>query len=93
MPHRHHIYANASYMSKATICAYPHSDYALTHLKCVLWCYSNCTCTNILDQETDNQYSDTTPSIGFHIYHTIACCTDHGITPLKDKKTCRKCKK
>ena len=43
-------------------------------------------------KETDNPYSDTTPSIRFHIYHIIARCTDHGRIPLKDKKICHMCK-
>ena len=29
---------------------------------------------NIPDQETDNQYPNTSPSIRFHIYHMIAHC-------------------
>ena len=57
-----------------------------------LRCYDNCTCINITYQEIDDQYSDTTPSIRFHIYHIIARCTTYGIIPLKDKKICRICK-
>ena len=59
MPHGRHIYAKASDMKKATICVYPKSDHALTHCKYVLWCCSDCPRSNISDQETDNQYSDT----------------------------------
>ena len=92
MPHGNHISAKASDMSKATMCAYPQSDHALPHWKCVLRCCAKCTCINIPDQETYNQYSDTTPSIRFHIYHIIALCTYHVIIPLKDKNIYRKCK-
>ena len=46
---------------------------------------------NISDQETDYQYSHTSPSIRFHIYHIIARCSTHGRIPLNEKK-CRKCK-
>ena len=92
MPYRHRIYAKAYDMEKATMCAYPHSDHALTHCKCVLICFSKCYCINILDQEIDNQYSDTTPSIQFHIYHIIERCTAHSRIPLKDRKICLKCK-
>ena len=36
MPHGRHIYAKASEMANETMCAYPHSDNALPHWKCVL---------------------------------------------------------
>ena len=74
------------------MCAYPQFDCALTHWKCVLRCCYNCPCINIPDQEKDNQYSGTTPSTKFHIYHIIACCTAHVIIPSKDKKIFRMCK-
>ena len=86
MPHGHHIYAKASGMEQATMCKYPQSDHALLHWKYVLRICSDCSCINLPDQETDNQNSDTTPSIRFHIYHIIARCTAHGRIPLKDKK-------
>ena len=57
MPHGRHIYAKSSYMEKAAMCAYPQSDHALPHWKCVLCCYAFCTYINITYQETDNQYS------------------------------------
>ena len=60
------------------MCAYPQYDHALPHWKIVLQCYAKCTCINPPDQETDNQFSCTTPSIRFHIYYIIACCTAHG---------------
>ena len=64
----------------------------LPHWKHVLRCCVIFPCINLLDQETDNQYSDTTPSIGFHIYHIIAGCTVHGRITLKDKTVFRICK-
>ena len=75
------------------MCADPHSDHELPHWKCVLRCCSDCPCINITDQEKDNQYSETTLSIRFHIYNIIACCTTNVIIPLKDKKICHMCKK
>ena len=72
MPHGRRIYTKASDMAKAKNCAYPHTDHALPHLKCVLrFCYK-CRSVNISDQETDDQYSNTSTSIRFHIYHLIA---------------------
>ena len=88
MPHGRHIYAKSYDMAKAKMCAYPQSDHALPHLKYVLRSCADCLCINIHDQETDNWYSETTPSIRFHIYHIIARCTDHSIIILKDKKIC-----
>ena len=78
MPHGCHIYAKASDMSKATRYAYPQSDNALPHWKCVLRCCAKFPCLNIPDAETYDQYSDTSPSIIFHMYHLIYCCTSHG---------------
>ena len=54
MPHGRHIYARASDISKATMCAYKKSYHALTHWKCVLQCCSKCLCVNLPDQETDD---------------------------------------
>ena len=84
--HGRHIYSKASDMVKATIFAYPQSNHALPHWKCLLQFCDDCPCINIPDQEINNQYSETTPPIRFLIYHIIAHCTAHGIIPLKDKK-------
>ena len=86
MPHGRNIYAKAYDMAKATMCTYPKSDHALPHWKYVLRCSAKCPCINIPDQETDNQYSETTPSIRFHINRIIGRCTYHGRIPLKEKK-------
>ena len=85
MPHGRNIHAKAYDMEKATMCTYSQSDHALPHWKCVLRSYSKYPCINIPDQETDNQYSETTPSIRFHIYHIIVNCTANSRIPLKDK--------
>ena len=79
-------------MAKYTMCEYPQSDHALPQCKCVFQCCTEFPCINITNQETDNQYSYTTPSIRFHIYHIIVCCAAHGRIPLKDKKICHMCK-
>ena len=92
MPHGSHIYAKASAMSKATMFACPHSYNALPHCNCVILCCSKFTGVDIPDQEIYYQYSDTTPSIIFHIYHLIARCSTHGRLPLNDKNICRKFK-
>ena len=73
-------------MTQATMCAHPQSDHSLPHCKCVLRYCDDCPCINLPDKETYTHNSDTTPSIRFHIYQIIECCTAHGRIPLKDKK-------
>ena len=85
MPHGNNIYAKAYDMVKATICTYTQSDYALPHCRCVMQRCAKCTDINIPDQKTDDQYSNTSPSISFHIYQIIARCTTHGRLTLSDK--------
>ena len=90
--HGRHINAKAYDMAKATMCAYPQSDHALPHWKFVLQYCAKCLSVNIPDQEIYYQYSNTSPSIFFHIYHIVLRCTTHVRLPLTDKKMCRKCK-
>ena len=61
MPHGCHIYANTYDMAKAKMREYSHSDHALPHCKGVLRCCDKCTSINITDQETYDQYPDTSP--------------------------------
>ena len=93
MPHGRHIYPKAYDMEKSTMCAYPQSDHALPQWKCVLRCCSKCPSINIPDQETYDQYPNTSPSIRFNIYHLIALCITHGRLQLTDKNIFRKCKR
>ena len=50
MPHGRHIYSKAYDMANATMCAYPQSDHALLHWKCVLRCCAECPHINHPDQ-------------------------------------------
>ena len=68
------------------MCTYTESDHALPHWKCLWRCCAKCPCINIPDQEIDNPYSETTPSIRFHIYHIIWRWTYYGRISSKDKK-------
>ena len=86
MPYGRHIFAKAYDMAKTTMCSYPQSDHVLPNWKFVMGCGDKFPCLNIPYQETYYQYSDTSPSIRFHIYHMIACCTKHGRLPLDDQK-------
>ena len=74
------------------MCAYPQSDHELPHWKCVLWCCTKYPSVNIPEQETNDQYYNTSSSTIFHIYHLIARCTTHARTPLNDIKLFRTCK-
>ena len=92
MPHGSHIYAKAPDTAKATICIYPQYDHARPNWKFVLRCCAEFLCINLPDQETDIIYSETTPSIRYHIYRIIGSSTANGIIPLKDNKICYLCK-
>ena len=92
MTHGRHIYAKAYDIEKYTMCSYPQSYHALPHWKFVLQVCADYPCINLPVQETDNHYSETTPSIWFHIYHIIARCSAHDRIPLKYKKICHMCK-
>ena len=72
-------------MEKLTMCEYSQSDHALPHWKCELRCCAKFISINLPGQETDDQYTDTSLSINFHIYHLSAHCTKHGRIPLTDK--------
>ena len=76
IPHGLRIYTKVYDMERATMCAYSHSDHALPHWKCALRCCAKCVSIYLPDLEADNQYPDTSPSIGFHIYHLITRCTN-----------------
>ena len=91
MPNVRHIYAKAYYIAKEKMCAYSQSDHALPHWRYVLRYCAKCPSINIPDQETDDQYPDTSPSIRFNIYHLIARCKKHGRLPLTDKICFCKC--
>ena len=92
MPHGRHISVKESDMAQATTCVYPQYYHALPHWECVLRCCSDCPCINLNEQETENQYSETTPSIRFHVYFIISRCSAHGIIPFKDNTICYMCK-
>ena len=63
MPHGRHIYAKASGMANATMCAYPHSDDAPPHWKCVLQCCTECPCINLPEQDVFKKKQH--PQLGF----------------------------
>ena len=66
------------------MCAYPQSYHELPHWKCVMRCCAKFPIIHLNDQETDDQYSGTSRSIRFHIYHIIARCSTYERLPLTD---------
>ena len=90
MSHGRHVYAKAYDTAKVKICAYSQSDHALPHWKFLLQCCAKCSSIDIPDQETYDQYPDTSPSIHFYIYHIIARCKKNCRLPLTDKNICHK---
>ena len=58
-----HTYAKSYDTAKETMCDYPQSDHALPHWECVMQYCVKCPSINIPDQETYDQYSNTSTSI------------------------------
>ena len=84
IPHGLHIYETSSDMAMAIVCAYPPSQHAFPHWKCVLHCCSHFPYIDLPDQWSDRYHSNTSTSILFHIYHLIACFILHGRRPLDE---------
>ena len=92
MPHGRHIYAKSFHMANTKKRAYSQSDHALPNWKCVMrYCYK-CPSIDLPDQETYDQYPNTSFSISFKIYDLITRCKTHVRLPLTNNKICRKCK-
>ena len=91
MPHSPYVYATSYDISRDKICAYPPSQHALAHCKCVLRCCSNFPSIDLPGQESDRHNPNTSNSIQFRIYHLIARCTVYGRWSLYEKKLCFLC--
>ena len=77
MPHGNHMFKISSDMAMTTMCAYPSSKYALPHWKFVLRCCAQFPCIYLQSPESDQHNSNVSPTISFHVYNLIACCTVH----------------
>ena len=86
IPHGHHIYATAAEMAMVTMCAYPPSQHALTHWKCVLRCCANCPHIDLPDQEPYRHHYNTSPSVSFRIYNLITRCIVYRRRPIDEDK-------
>ena len=91
MTHGCHIYAKGYDMAKATRCAYSQSYHVLPQCKCLWRCCAKFPSIDLPDQETDDWYPDTSPSLHFRIDHIVAHFTKHGRLPLTVKKRFHKC--
>ena len=75
----------------ATMCAYPSSNYVLTHWTCVLcWCVK-CPRIDLPSIESDQKNPNFIPKICFHAYQLIVRRTAHVRRPFNEKKQCQLC--
>ena len=86
MPHGRRIYATASDMDMATMCAYPPFQHTLPHWKFVLCFFPNLPRIDLPVQSSDRHRLKTFPPICFHIYHLISRFTVHGRCPMEKNK-------
>ena len=78
-------------MAMEKMCEYPSSDYSLPHWKSVLHCYAQYTWIYLPIPESDQQYSNVSPTIQFHVYQQIGCCDVHGGYHFIENKQCKLC--
>ena len=81
IPHWLNINATTSDMDMPKMCAYPPSQHALLHCKFVLCCCYNSPRIDFPNQESDRHHSNLSPSICFHIYHSMISFIVHGKHP------------
>ena len=73
-------------------CGHIHlKKYAVPHYKCVLCCCAQFTRIDITSLESDQHSSNVNPTINFHVYQNISCCTVHEIRPFNKDKECQRC--
>ena len=63
MPHGKHVFPTPSDIVMEIICAYPSSNYALPHWKCVFLCCVQCTHIYLPSPESDQPNSNISPTI------------------------------
>ena len=90
IPHVKHVFKTASDIAMATMCAYPSFKNSLPHWKFVMRCCAKCSCIDVTSPESDQNKSNVSSTIRFHVYHIITCCTVHGRQTLtkRDSVNC-----
>ena len=53
--------------------------------KCALLCCDKCPIIIIISQEANKYTTNTCPTIRFHVYLNVSCCTLHGRRPYKQR--------
>ena len=91
MSHGKHIFQTASDIAMAKICAYTSSNYVLPHWKCFFSCYSQCLCMDLPSPESDQQNSNISSTIPFHVYQHIENCIVYGRRPISENNQCQLC--
>ena len=59
------------------MCHFPSDQHYLTNWKGVLSCCDKCTSIVIPGQEPNRDDTKTCPTIRFHVYRVLSCCTVH----------------
>ena len=91
--HMDAIFTTNHLIWKSQQCVRVHSQIMRYHTGNMYFrCFAKWLNINIPDQETYYEYSNTSPSISFHIYYLNEHCTTHGRLLLTDKKIFHKCK-
>ena len=67
------------------MCAYPSSQHALPHWKCVLSCCENFPCIDLTYQELNQFRTTACPTIRFFVYNVITWCKVHCQQSLENK--------
>ena len=91
IPNSKNIFKTESDMAIEKICAYPSSNFALPHWKCVLFCCAKFPRIDLLSLKLYQHNSHVSPTICFHVYKQIAHCTVHGRLPFNDNKKFQFC--
>ena len=86
IPHGKYMFKTAYYMDMVKFGGYPSSNYALSHCKFLLHCCVKCPCIDLPSPESDQQNSNASPTICFHVYKHIEGCTVHVRRPFNEKK-------
>ena len=91
MTHGGNIYKTSYEMDMSTMCAYPTSQHALLHWKCVLRCCESFSRIDLPCRQSVRHHSNTSPTIRFHVYHLIAHYTVHVRSLLDEENFCCQC--
>ena len=76
-PHGCNIHNTATEMEMETMCTCNYTHNGLLHWKCVLRCCERFPSIRIPSQDENRDTTNTYPTIIFHFYRNLSCCTVH----------------